>query len=71
MVFNEEKKAVDWIFAMGTKRWADPGKAALRQDDRKFFFQSFFSIWTQNGFMFMNAPPCTVKHWKSWTIVRK
>lgn len=42
MVFNEEKKAVGLDLPLWERSAGCPGKAALRQDDRKFLFQSFF-----------------------------
>ena len=43
MVFNEEKKAVDWIFRYGNEALAVPGKAALRQDRSESSFSSLFT----------------------------
>lgn len=70
MVFNEEKKAVDWIFRYGNEALAALEKQPL---DKMIgsSFSSLFSNMDANGFMFMNVPPCMVKHWKSWIIVLK
>ena len=70
MVFNEEKKAVDWIFRYGNEALATLEKLPL---DKMIgsSFSSLFSNMDAKCFMFMNVPPCMVKHWKSWIIVLK
>ena len=42
MVFNEEKKAVDWIFRYGNEALAALEKQPLDKMIGMFFFQSFF-----------------------------
>ncbi len=71
MVFNEEKRAVDWIFRYGNEALAVLEKLPLDKLIGSSFFQPFFLIWMQNGFVVMNVQLCMVKHWKSWITVLK